>query len=171
VFKTVGDAFCAAFAAAPDALSAALDAQKALGAERWPDGVAIHVRMALNSGAVEHRDDDYFGPALNRVARLLAVGHGGQTLVTQSTHDLARDHLPPAAEMQALGVHALKDLPRAEPVFQLCHPALKQLFPPLRTTLESHDKQTPSIAVLPFVNMSRDEENEYFRRRAFRRSS
>jgi len=162
VFKTVGDAFCAAFAAAPDALSAALDAQKALGAERWPDGVAIHVRMALNSGAVEHRDGDYFGPPLNRVARLLAAGHGGQTLVTASTHDLARDHLPPAVEMQALGVHALKDLPRAEPVFQLCHPALKQLFPPLRTAIEAHDRQTPSIAVLPFVNMSKDEENEYF---------
>ncbi|MFI4923876.1 MAG: adenylate/guanylate cyclase domain-containing protein, partial [Vicinamibacteria bacterium] len=162
VFKTVGDAFCAAFGAAPDGLAAALDAQKALCAEAWPDGSAIHVRMALNSGAVEHRDGDYFGPALNRVARLLAAGHGGQTLVTQSTHDLARDHLPAGAEMQALGVHALKDLPRAEPVFQLCHPELKQLFPPLRTALESHDKETPSIAVLPFVNMSRDEENEYF---------
>ena len=162
VFKTIGDAFCAAFAAAPDALHAALDAQKALGSERWPDGVALKVRMALNSGAVEHRDGDYFGAPLNRVARLLAVGHGGQTLVTQATHDLARDHLPAAAEMRALGEHALKDLARPESVFQLCHPALAPLFPPLRSELEGLNKQTPSIAVLPFVNMSRDEENEYF---------
>ncbi len=162
VFKTVGDAFCAAFAAAPDALAAALDAQRALAGERWPDGVAIKARMALGSGAVEFRDGDYFGPTLNRVARLLAVGHGGQTLMTQATHDLARDHLPAAVDMRALGEHALKDIPRPEHVFQLCHPALTQLFPPLRTSLEALDKETPSIAVLPFVNMSKDEENEYF---------
>jgi TolB-like protein/Flp pilus assembly protein TadD len=162
VFKTVGDAFCAAFAAAPDALAAALDAQRALATERWPDGVAIKARIALNTGAVEFRDGDYFGPTLNRVARLLAIGHGGQTLMTQATHDLARDHLPPGVDMRALGEHLLKDLPRPEHVFQLCHPALAQLYPPLRTGVEAHDKETPSIAVLPFVNMSKDEENEYF---------
>lgn len=162
VFKTVGDAFCAAFPAASDALAAALDAQRALAAERWPESVAIRARMALNSGAVEFRDGDYFGPTLNRVARLLAVAHGGQTLMTQATHDLARDHLPAAVEMRALGEHALKDIARPEHVFQLCHPALTQLFPPLRTGVEAHDKAMPSIAVLPFVNMSKDEENEYF---------
>ena len=162
VFKTVGDGFCAAFAAAPDALAAALEAQRALEAERWPEGAAIKVRMALNTGAVEHREGDYFGQPLNRVARLLTVGHGGQTLMTQATHDLARDHLPAGAEMRPLGQHTLKDLPRPESVFQLCHPALKQLFPPLHSELESLNKETPSIAVLPFVNMSRDEENEYF---------
>ena len=80
VFKTVGDAFCAAFALAPDAVAAALAAQRALAAEPWPEATPIKVRMALHTGAVELRDGDYFGPPLNRVARLLATGHGGQTL-------------------------------------------------------------------------------------------
>ena len=162
VFKTGGDAFCAAFHTASDALAAALDAQRALHAERWPESAKLRVRMALHSGAVEIRDSDYFGAPLNRVARLLAAGHGGQTLLSESTHDLCRDHLPPLVTAKALGEHGLKDLARREAVFQLCHPDLPQSFPPLKTTLAPLDRETPSIAVLPFLNMSRDEDNEYF---------
>ena len=162
VFKTGGDAFCAAFHTASDALAAALEAQRALHREPWPDPVKIRVRMALHAGAVELRDGDYFGPPLNRVARLLSAGHGGQTLLSESTHDLGRDHLPPLATVRALGEHGLKDLARREAVFQLCHPDLPQTFPPLKTEMAPLDKETPSIAVLPFVNMSRDEDNEYF---------
>ena len=162
VFKTGGDAFCAAFHTASDALAAALDAQRALHREPWPEGAKLRVRMALHSGAVELRDGDYFGAPLNRVARLLAAGHGGQTLLSESTHDLCRDHLPPLASVKALGAHGLKDLGRPEAVFQLCHPDLPQSFPPLKSQAAPPDKETPSIAVLPFVNMSRDEENEYF---------
>jgi TolB-like protein/class 3 adenylate cyclase len=162
VFKTMGDAFCAAFDTAPEALGAALEAQRALHAEPWPDGARLRVRMALHSGAAEVRDGDYFGAPLNRVARLLAAGHGGQTLVSESTHDLSRDHLPPLARFKPLGEHGLKDLARREAVFQLCHPDLPLNFPPLKSQLAPLDKETPSIAVLPFVNMSRDEENEYF---------
>jgi TolB-like protein/class 3 adenylate cyclase/tetratricopeptide (TPR) repeat protein len=162
VFKTVGDAFYAAFPTASDAVAAALEAQRALHIERWPEPAKIRVRMALHTGAVELRDNDYFGAPLNRVARLLAAGHGGQTLLSESTHDLSRDHLPPLASVKALGEHGLKDLARREEVFQLCHPDLPQSFPPLRSQLAPIDKETPSIAVLPFINMSRDEENEYF---------
>ncbi len=162
VFKTGGDAFCTAFHTAPDALAAALEAQRALHAERWPEAAKIRVRMALHSGAVELRDGDYFGTSLNRVARLLAAGHGGQTLLSESTHDLCRDHLPPLTTAKALGEHGLKDLARREAVFQLCHPDLPQSFPPLKATSAPLDRETPSIAVLPFINMSRDEENEYF---------
>jgi TolB-like protein len=118
--------------------------------------------MALHTGAVELRDGDYFGTSLNRVARLLSAGHGGQTLLSESTHDLCRDHLPPLATAKALGKHGLKDLARREAVFQLCHPDLPQSFPPLKTTSAPLDRETPSIAVLPFINMSRDEENQYF---------
>jgi len=162
VFKTGGDAFCAAFHTASDAFAAALEAQRALHAERWPESAKIRVRMALHTGAVEIRDGDYFGAPLNRAARLLAAGHGGQTLLSESTHDLCRDHLPPLATAKSLGEHGLKDLARREAVFQLCHPDLQQSFPPLKTTLAPLDHETPSIAVLPFINMSRDEDNEYF---------
>src|ERR1700704_4990170 len=162
VFKTGGDAFCAAFHTASDALAAALDAQRARHREPWPEAAKLRVRMALYSGAVEFRDGDYFGAPLNRVARLLAAGHGGQTLLSESTHDLCRDHLPPLVTAKALGEHGLKDLARREAVFQLCHPDLPQSFPPLKTTLAPLDRETPSIAVLPFINMSRDEENQYF---------
>ena len=162
VFKTVGDAFCAVFPTATDALAAALEAQRALHIERWPDPVKLRVRMALHTGAVELRDGDYFGAPLNRVARLLAAGHGGQTLLSESTHDLARDHLPPLVSVKPLGEHGLKDFARREALFQLCHPDLPQSFPPLKSQSTPSDNETPSIAVLPFVNMSRDEENEYF---------
>ena len=162
VFKTGGDAFCAAFHTASDAAAAALDAQRALAREPWPETAKLRVRMALHTGAVELRDGDYFGATLNRVARLLAAGHGGQTLLSESTHDLCRDHLPPLASVRPLGSHGLKDLGRPEAVFQLVHPDLPQSFPPLRSQVAPADKETPSIAVLPFVNMSRDEENEYF---------
>jgi adenylate cyclase len=162
VFKTVGDAFCVAFHTASDAIAAALEAQRALHRERWPDSARIRVRMALHTGAAEVRDGDYFGAPLNRVARLLAAGHGGQTLLSEATHDLCRDHLPPLASAKALGEHGLKDLARREAVFQLCHPELPLQFPALRTSMAPVDRETPSIAVLPFINMSRDEDNEYF---------
>src|SRR5439155_8236588 len=149
-------------ATATDAVQAALAAQLALHAEPWPEPARIRVRMALHTGASELREGDYFGPALNRVARLVAIAHGGQTLLSATTYDLCCDQLPSEVSLKPLGEHNLKDLARREVVFQLCHPALPQGFPPLKTLLAPIDEKVPSIAVLPFLNMSRDEENEYF---------
>src|SRR5262249_53395344 len=84
-----------AFHTAPDALDAALEAQRALHREPWPEGAKLRVRMALHSGAVEVRTDDYFGAPLNRVARLLAAGHGGRTPPSPATPDPCPD--PPRA--------------------------------------------------------------------------
>src|SRR5215210_7020425 len=88
VFKTVGDAFHATFAAAPDALEAALEAQRVLLREAWGLSGPLRVRMALHTGVAEERGGDYFGPTLNRVARLLSAGHGGQILLSLATREL-----------------------------------------------------------------------------------
>ena len=82
MFKTVGDAFYASFPTAVQALTAALMAQRALHATDWNDVCPLRVRMALHTGAAQTRDGDYFGPPLNRVARLLAAGSGGQMLLS-----------------------------------------------------------------------------------------
>jgi predicted ATPase/class 3 adenylate cyclase len=142
VFKTVGDAFCAAFAMAQDAVVAALAAQHYIVAEPWPEVTPITVRMAVHTGAVENRDGDYFGPALNRVARLLVTGHGGQSLLSQTTYDLVRDTLPDAVTLHDLGAHQLKDLARPEQVYQLLHPGLRSDFPPIRS-LSTHPNNLP----------------------------
>jgi predicted ATPase/class 3 adenylate cyclase len=142
VFKTVGDAFCCAFLTAPDALEAALDAQRLLLKERWAESGPLRVRMALHMGAAEERDGDYFGPPVNRVARLLSAAHGGQVLLSAATHEMVRDQLPAGMKLAELGEHRLKDLFRPERVFQLSAPELPSEFPPLRT-LEAYRNNLP----------------------------
>ena len=85
VFKTFGDAFCAAFARADDALACAAAAQRALAAQAWGEAGPVRVRMAIHSGSTEERDGDYFGPPVNRVARLLSLAHGGQVLLSRAS--------------------------------------------------------------------------------------
>jgi predicted ATPase/class 3 adenylate cyclase len=146
VFKTVGDAFYAAFATAPAAVNAALKAQRLLHAETWDDEVKqLRVRIALHTGTAEERDGDYFGPPLNRVARLMSAGHGGQILLSRATQELARDHLPAGSELLDRGLHALKDLTRPEQIFQLVVPDLPSDFPPLRT-LDARPNNLPTQA-------------------------
>ena len=162
VFKTAGDAFYVAFDNASDAVHAALAAQLALHAEAWPESTRILVRMALHTGAAQLRQGDYFGPPLNYVSRLLAAGHGGQTLLSETTRDLCRDQLGSGAAAQSLGEHALRDLPRRQQIFQLVHPDLPRAFPPLTTGSAQADADKPSIAVLPFTNLNGDAGQDYF---------
>ena len=133
VFKTVGDAFCAAFETPQAALAAVLAAQRALGAEPWPTGRPIRVRMSLHTGVCEERDNDYFGPVVNRAARLEAAAHGGQVLVSGATAELLSEALPGGVALRDLGSHRLKDLGRPEQVFQLEADGLASAFPPLGT--------------------------------------
>ena len=107
VFKTVGDAFYAVFAAAADAVAAALTIQRALQREPWGETGPLRVRVALHTGAAEPRNGDYFGPALNRVARMLAASHGGQIVLSHATQQLVRHALPPDALLRSLGAHRL----------------------------------------------------------------
>jgi predicted ATPase/class 3 adenylate cyclase len=131
VFKTVGDAFCAAFETAQLAAEAAVAAQRELGAQEWPTMRPIRVRMALHTGACEERDGDYFGPVVNRTARLEAVAHGAQILVSGVTAELLSDALPAGVTARNLGLHRLKDLGRPEQVYQFEASFLPAAFPPL----------------------------------------
>jgi predicted ATPase/class 3 adenylate cyclase len=142
VFKTVGDAFCCAFAAPTEALGAALEAQRGFLSSEWEQTGPLTVRMALHTGVVEEREGDYFGPPVNRVARLLSAAHGGQVLISAATHEMVRDRLPAGAILTDLGERHLKDLFRPERVFQLTAPELPSDFPPLRT-LEAYRNNLP----------------------------
>jgi predicted ATPase/class 3 adenylate cyclase len=133
VFKTMGDAVCAAFHIPADALKSALAAQLALEEEPHGEAGQLRVRMALHVGAAEARNGDYAGSTLNRVARLLAAGHGGQTLVSQAVYDLIGDALPEGVALRDLGAHSLKDLQQKVQIYQLVHAALPAEFPPLKS--------------------------------------
>src|SRR5579862_8117364 len=124
LFATGGDGFAAAFARAGDAVGAAVALQAGLAAEDWPERAPIRVRIGLHTGEAEERGGDYFGPAVNRAARVMAVAHGGQVVCSAATAELLVD-----AELVDLGEHRLRDLDRAVRVFQVGEGA----FPPLRS--------------------------------------
>ncbi len=126
-----GDSVLAVFVRARDAAVGALEIQRAFRSADWPGGLKLRTRIALHTGEVELRGGHYFGPPLNRCARVLALAHGGQTLVTQATRELLEDDAPPEVELTDLGVHKLKDLRRSERVFQLTDLASPEQFPPV----------------------------------------
>jgi predicted ATPase len=107
------------------------------------------VRMALHTGTALEREGDYLGPALNRVARLLAAAHGGQILLSRATQELVREDLPEGASLRDLGTHRLKDLQQPEHLFQLLHPSLPAELSPVRS-LEAFDHNLP-MQVTSFV--------------------
>jgi predicted ATPase/class 3 adenylate cyclase len=149
VFKTIGDAFCAVFANATAALRASVEIQHRILQETWELPQELRVRIALHTGEAEARDNDYFGPTLNRVARLLAAAHGGQVLITAATEELVSGNLPQGVLLRDLGEHRLRDLNRPERIFQIIHPELPSEFAALRG-LESFSHNLP-IQLTSFV--------------------
>lgn len=150
VFKTIGDAFCAAFGEPSDAVAAAVAGQRALSRL---DGLPLRVRMALHSGEADERDDDYFGPTVNRVARLLATAHGGQVVVSgEAAARLGR--LDDGLALRDLGSHRLRDLARPIQVHQLVAPELADDFPPLRS-LSSLPNNLP-LQLSSFIGRERE---------------
>jgi predicted ATPase/class 3 adenylate cyclase len=134
VVKTTGDGMLAVFVSAPEAAQAALAIQRALRDEAWDAAIGqLRVRAALHTGTAQLRGGDYFGTAVNRTARLLSAGHGGQTLLSLSAQEHLQDHLPDKADSRFLGEYRLRDLTRPERVYQLIVPDLPADFPPLRT--------------------------------------
>lgn len=149
VFKTMGDQFCAAFFRAPDAIAAAAEVQRVLATEDWSAVEGLAVRIALHSGSTDERDGDYFGPTVNRVARLLAAAHGGQVVVSGATAQLVRDAMPDGIGLRDLGRHRLKDLIEPEHVWQLVSIGMPERFPPL-ASLGSLPNNLPRL-VTPLV--------------------
>ena len=133
VIRTEGDAIFAVFPEARAGVAAAISAQRAIGAHPWPDGAPVRVRMGLHSGEAYLAGDDYGGFEVNRAARIAASGHGGQIVVSETTRALIEDALPDGVSLRDLGRHALRDLPRPEPIHQVDAVGLPTSFPPLRT--------------------------------------
>lgn len=153
VFKTFGDAFCAAFAHPEDAIAAMFSAQRVLAGEDFSAVDGLRVRMAVHTGTTDERDGDYFGPVLNRVARLLAVAHGGQVLISSDTAELS-NRIPLQSTLRDLGFAQLKDLATPEHVWQLDIVGLPNEFPPLRT-LDALPNNLP-LQRITFVGRERD---------------
>jgi len=145
VFKTVGDAFCAAFSTAQAALTAALRGQRDLAAESWPIRRPIRARMGLHTGICEERDGDYFGPAVNRTARLVVIAHGGQVLVSRATAELLSHTLADDVRLRDLGTLRLKDLGRPEQVFQVEASFLQRDFPTLASAANGGTELTAGL--------------------------
>jgi len=153
VFSTGGDGFAAAFSRAGAAVAAALEAQRGLTAESWPQDAPIRVRMGLHTGEVTERDGDYFGTPVNQAARLMAVGHGGQVLCSQVTAGLVGEDV----QLVDLGEHRLQDLSAAQRVFQVGEgrfPALRSVdavpgnLPTMRTELVGRTEQIADLVAL-----------------------
>jgi predicted ATPase/class 3 adenylate cyclase len=133
VVKGRGDGVHAVFATADAAARAAIACELAMDAEDWSVSEPLRARIGIHTGVAQLRDGDYFGAAVNRAARLEGIAHGGQIVCSQATADLARDVVGEGVALVDLGEHRLRDLSRAERVYQVAAAGLTRDFPPLRS--------------------------------------
>jgi predicted ATPase/class 3 adenylate cyclase len=152
--STEGDSFFIIFARPVEAVAAAADAQRALAAEPWPADAPIRVRMGLHTGEIEAVGEDVIGYAINRTARIAAVAHGGQVLLSASTRELVAGDLPGGVRLRDLGEHRLRDLREPERLTQLDIDGLPETFPPLRS-LDARPNNLP-IQLTTFVGRERE---------------
>lgn len=159
VFKTVGDAFCAAFTRPESAVAAALDIQRAMREQDWSAVGGLRVRIGLHTGTAHIRGGDYFGPTVNRVARVLALAHGGQVLASDVVAQLAQSHVSEGVDFIDLGAHRLRGVSRPERLHQITANDLPSEFPPLASS-EAPPNNLPA-QLTPFIG--RDEELAHIR--------
>jgi predicted ATPase/class 3 adenylate cyclase len=152
--KGEGDSSFSVFTSPAQAVAAALELQRTLAAEPWPLPAPLAVRVAVHAGEVQERGADFYGPVVNRCARLRAIGHGGQVLLSAVLAELVQENLPQGAYLRDLGVHRLKDLAAPERVFQLSHPELRAEFPPLNS-LEARPNNLP-MQLTSFIGRDRE---------------
>jgi predicted ATPase/class 3 adenylate cyclase len=137
-----GDGLYFAFPSARSALVAGIEAQRAVAAHEWSSGAAVAVRMGMHTGEARSGEGGYVGIDVHRAARICAAGHGGQLLLSQTTHDLVAGELPPEVTLRDLGEHRLRDLGGQQRLFQAVVADLPSEFPPLRT-VDSHPNNLP----------------------------
>jgi predicted ATPase/DNA-binding SARP family transcriptional activator len=154
VFSYTSDAFRIAFPSVPDAVETAVTVQRRLLETTWTSAAPPWVRMAVHAGAAERRAGNWFGPALHRTARLLAIAASGQVVCSHVAAELGQDDLPPGVGLIDLGEHRLPDLARPERVYQVTHPDLPSDFPPLRS-LDTRRHNLP-VALTSFVGRERE---------------
>ncbi len=154
VVTTQGDSFFVAFSRAMDAVNAAVQAQQALARQAWPEGVSVRVRMGLHTGEPQISLSDYVGMDVHRAARIAAVAHGGQVLISQTTRDLIENQLPADMALHDLGNHRLKDLRRPMHLYQLVIAGLPSDFPPLKS-LEASPNNLP-VQLTSFIGRSKE---------------
>lgn len=152
VFKMMGDSVCVAFPETTSAMAAGITAQHAMLEAEWETARPIKVRAAIHKGIAEQRNADYFGPTLNRTARLLAAAHGGQTLLSRAAQEGLT--LPEGVSLRDLGERRLRDLTLPERIFQLVSPGLPSEFPPLRS-LEVLPNNLPA-QITSFIGREQD---------------
>jgi predicted ATPase/class 3 adenylate cyclase len=165
VIKTTGDGIHAVFEKALDAVLTTLATQRALNSSFppalapgasviQPSSFTIKVRMGLHTGEAELRDNDYFGQTLNRAARIMSAGHGGQILLSDITAQVAREHLPDEVMLQDMGEHHLKGLLKPEHIFQVNAPELEHDFPPLQSLPTKTNNLPPPLT--SFIGRERE---------------
>jgi predicted ATPase/class 3 adenylate cyclase len=145
VFSVAGDAFGAAFHTVDHAVHCVLAAQRGLAAQQWPSGLAPRVRMGVHVGRAFERDGNYFGPTVNRAARIMSAGHGGQVLISDEAL-AALAAIPPGVATDPLGHYRLRDLAEPVVIHQLSIEDLPNAFPPLRALDQSPRIHRPSDA-------------------------
>ncbi len=134
VVETRADDFFAVFEAPRGALETAMAIQRELRERSWADGLAVRIRAGIHSGYPTQTDDNYIGLPVHTAARIAAVAHGGQILVSGDTRQALKGLTPEGVRFRTLGEHRLRGLPDAVPLFQVAAKGLPIRFPPLRTS-------------------------------------
>ena len=149
IVKSTGDGVMAVFNSPTEALFTAIATQKAMQSEAWQDTDPLMIRMGLHTGKAQYRQDDYYGSTVNRAARLMSIGHGGQILLSGATWELVKEDIPEGITVENMGSHTLRGLIHPEHVFQVLIPGMVAEFPPLKS-VENRLNNLP-VQVTPFV--------------------
>jgi len=152
--STEGDSFFVVFRSAPQAVAAAVEAQRAIASHDWPEGASVRVRMGVHTGEGVLGGDNYVGVDLHRAARIAAAGHGGQIVVSDPTRALVEPSAPEGVTFRDLGEHRLRDLANPERLAQAVAEGLSEEFPALRS-MDARPNNLP-VQLTTFIGRRRE---------------